>query len=190
MDAIAENTGKPIYDAGVLNSADKVNTYCSHDAFEDPDNCSQYLKDSFRQQVKTECEGKNTCHITKLNQYINIPTAVKDSTCFAPTSQIFIQVGCSLLEEEWNSRAEKGLLLACIAVFIALFVSNYLDYVKKIQANDYVEWDVNTITAGDYSIEFDLDAGFYETYLETVMEDWVKKSAEEGRIYLSKAVGF
>ncbi len=65
-----------------------------------------------------------------------------------------------------------------------------MDYVKKIQANDYVEWDVNTITAGDYSIEFDLDAGFYETYLETVMEDWVKKSAEEGRIYLSKAVGF
>ena len=65
-----------------------------------------------------------------------------------------------------------------------------MDYVKKIQANDYVEWDVNTITAGDYSIEFDLDEGFYETYLETVMEDWVRESAEQGRIYLSKAVGF
>ncbi len=75
-------------------------------------------------------------------------------------------------------------------MFIALFVSNYLDFVKKVQANDYVEWDVNTITAGDYSIEFDIDPGFYEKYQATVMEEWTKTSAQEGRVYLSKAVGF
>ncbi len=65
-----------------------------------------------------------------------------------------------------------------------------MDYVKKVQANDYVEWDVNTITAGDYSIEFDIDAGFYEAYQEKKMEEWNKQSALEGRYYLSKAVGF
>ena len=46
--AIAQNTNKAIYDAGILNSADKVSTYCSNDAFEDPDDCTQYLNGSFK----------------------------------------------------------------------------------------------------------------------------------------------
>jgi len=37
----------------------------------------------------------------------------------------------------------------------------YLDYIKCVQSNMYVEFDVDTITAGDYSVNFDLEV---ETY--------------------------
>jgi len=30
--------------------------------------------------------------------------------------------------------------------------------------NTYVDWDVKTITAGDYSIEFDLEVTTYEKF--------------------------
>lgn len=46
MDAIASNTNKPIFDAGILSSAADVNTYCTNSAFEDADNCSSYLDTS------------------------------------------------------------------------------------------------------------------------------------------------
>lgn len=55
-------------------------------------------------------------------------------------------------------------MLACAAVFIALFVVNYLDYIKKTQENNYVEWDVKTITAGDFTIEFDLSREFWQDW--------------------------
>lgn len=63
-----------------------------------------------------------------------------------------------------NDRVSRGLVLACAAVFIALFVVNYLDYIKKTQENNYVEWDVKTITAGDFTIEFDLSREFWQDW--------------------------
>jgi len=42
----------------------------------------------------------------------------------------------------------------------------YVDYIRSVQANNYVEWDVKTITAGDYSIEFDITESFYQKFLE------------------------
>ena len=33
-----------------------------------------------------------------------------------------------------------------------------------VSANDYIEWDLKTITAGDYSIEFDIDKDFYDKF--------------------------
>ena len=55
-----------------------------------------------------------------------------------------------------SGRNVQGLTLSCIAVFLALFLVNYIDYIRKISENDYVEWDVKTVTAGDYAIEFDI----------------------------------
>ena len=69
-------------------------------------------------------------------------------------------------EEQFFSRKEKGLIVGCSAVFMALFVINYIDYVKKTQENMYVEWDVKTVTAGDYAIEFDITPEFFKDYLE------------------------
>jgi len=68
-------------------------------------------------------------------------------------------------QEDISSRQVQGLFIGCTAVFIALFVINYIDYIKKVQENDYVEWDVKTITAGDYAIEFDVESTFFRDFL-------------------------
>ena len=68
-----------------------------------------------------------------------------------------MQVGCVLPENEIGEREVEGLLIASIAVFLALFMINYLDYVRKMQEFNYVEWDVKTVTAGDYTVEFDIE---------------------------------
>jgi hypothetical protein len=55
-----------------------------------------------------------------------------------------------------------GLYCGSVAVFVYLFTMLYIDYIKCVQVNNYIDWDVKTITAGDYSTEFDINA---ETYL-------------------------
>ena len=81
-------------------------------------------------------------------------------------------------------------MIACSAVFISLFIVNYLDYIKKVQINNYVEWDVKTITAGDFTIEFDIDPSFFEDYLTKVEAGWHEKAAANGRVFMSKVQGF
>ena len=58
----------------------------------------------------------------------------------------------------------SGLLFGSIAVFIYLFTVVYIDYVKTVQTNNYVDWDVKTITAGDYTTEFDISEEAYKRW--------------------------
>ena len=50
------------------------------------------------------------------------------------------------------------------AVFVYLFTMLYIDYIKCVQVNNYIDWDVKCITAGDYSVEFDLDKETYDRW--------------------------
>ena len=45
-----------------------------------------------------------------------------------------------------------------------MFVIIYFDYVKSVQKCKYLDQDVNTITASDYSVEFDLEESTYDEF--------------------------
>ena len=76
-------------------------------------------------------------------------------------------------------------------MFIAHFTLNYLDYIKKSQENEYIEWDIKTITAGDYAIEFDIGPGFYKDFLENKKDEWIAEAAAQGRApFLSRVQCF
>ena len=64
-----------------------------------------------------------------------------------------------------------GLSVGCIAVFVYLYIVVYIDYIKTIQSTKYVDWDVKTITAGDYTIEFDLDKDAFEHWKEHYLDE-------------------
>lgn len=70
-------------------------------------------------------------------------------------------------------RQIRALGLGCMTVFLALFTVLYLDYIKKIQENNYVEWDIKTITAGDYTIEFDIGPSFFDDFLVKEYTKWI-----------------
>lgn len=71
---------------------------------------------------------------------------------------------CEIDNDMVLERHIYGLVGASLAVFIYLFTVVYIDYVKSVQTNSYVDFDVQTITAADYTIEFDLEEGMYETF--------------------------
>lgn len=68
-------------------------------------------------------------------------------------SDFFVQIPCVIDDEDLLDRQVKGLIIGCMGVFIALFFLSYIDYLKSVFKSTAVEWDVKTITAGDYSVE-------------------------------------
>lgn len=57
----------------------------------------------------------------------------------------------------------------------------YLDYMKKIQENVYVEWDVKTVTAGDYTIEFDIEPSFFDDFLVKKYLSFISYQSDQGK---------
>ena len=39
-----------------------------------------------------------------------------------------------------------------------------MDYIERCQENNQIDWDVKTITSGDYTIEIDVEGGFYNDF--------------------------
>jgi len=69
---------------------------------------------------------------------------------------MYVEIPCVIKSEYFIIRKVFGLIISCGAVFIYLFSTTYLDYLACVQNNKYIEFDVKTITAGDYSIEFEI----------------------------------
>lgn len=51
-----------------------------------------------------------------------------------------------------------------MGVFIYLFVQVYTQWIKSVEENNYVGWDVATITAADYTFEFEIDPDMFEAF--------------------------
>ena len=61
-----------------------------------------------------------------------------------------------------NERKIFGLFVGCTGIFVYFFSISYYDYIKTVQSILYIDWDVKTITAGDYSIEFDMEQDTFD----------------------------
>ena len=57
-----------------------------------------------------------------------------------------------------------GLAIAAAAVWIYLFVHVTVEYIKGVQTNMFIDWDVKTISAADYTVEFRIKPEMYEHF--------------------------
>jgi len=71
-----------------------------------------------------------------------------------------------LTDAQISDRQVQGLLIGCIFISVALFVVVYIDFIRQVAKNNFVEWDVKTVTAGDYTCEFDISEEFYQRFLD------------------------
>jgi len=42
---------------------------------------------------------------------------------------------------------------------------------ENLQALEFIDWDVKSITAGDYSIEFDIESATYDKWCATYYDE-------------------
>jgi len=92
ISAVGENTGKPIYDFGVIPKSSESSNYCTNESFKDPARCSDYLDtNAIETALKADCVGKASCTLTGLSTFIQSSRAGFDAVeCGGADSQMFI----------------------------------------------------------------------------------------------------
>ena len=112
------------------------------------------------------------CHLTE-ECVIDITDLLRSdaSSQCTDNAYIFVQLPCHINNSDKNQREIFGLMTGCLAVFVYLYTLVYFDYIKTVETNKYVDWDVKTITAGDYTVEFDLDPDTYEHWKENYYDE-------------------
>lgn len=176
----ATTDGALAYGAGIIPDGSLVTNYCTIDAMTSGEptltdtinTCQGALNsDSINAYVSRACDGKSSCGLQfntdaegLIPSYFS--TLGMPDACFGEASMIFVSAGCVLTPEELTTRQVEGLVIGCIFISVALFTLVYIDYIRQIAKNNFVEWDVKTVTAGDYSIEFDISKEFYAKFIE------------------------
>lgn len=82
-----------------------------------------------------------------------------------------MQYICEIPTKREDERKVFGLAAGCIAVFIYLFSVVYFDYISCVQMNKFVDFDVKTITAGDYTVEFELNKRHYNYFMKNFFDE-------------------
>ena len=155
---------------GVMSSFIENKIHCSNDSpqlleelkRDGVEKCTDRLDVAkLQKRLSDTCRGKDSCELN-LEDIYTTPTSDNDQC--GPSADFFIQVPCVLDPSVTQYRRLFGLVLACSGIFIYLFTVLFVDYVQAVQKNKFVEFDVKTITAGDYTIEFDIGPEVYEEF--------------------------
>jgi hypothetical protein len=157
---------------GVISNEFASFTYCQQSAM-DPvieknnhQNCTANMSPNARTTLKKEmfrkCRRKEHCQISFEN-VISAKTPAVRKAC-DDESYIYVQVPCIIPAEQLTIRKIYGLAISCAGVWIYLFVHVTVEYIKSIQGNAYVEWDVKTTSAADQAVEFRIHPEMYEYF--------------------------
>jgi hypothetical protein len=103
-------------------------------------------------KIESECLMQKSCDLGDVTEYLTAE-AFASETCYTDTTMMFVQWLCQAEDSAQDTRQTEGLIVCCINIVIALFAVMYIDYLKFVAKNNYIEYDVKTITAGDYSVE-------------------------------------
>ena len=56
--------------------------------------------------------------------------------------------------------------IACFSIFLYLFFLSWLDYYRCFTKLHLVEYDFKTLSAGDYTVQFDLKQSQWDYFLK------------------------
>lgn len=79
---------------------------------------------------------------------------------------MFVQVACTLDEEEIMQRRYHGLIIGSLSIAVGLILSAYTEWNKEKNLLNYISWDVNTVTSADYTVKFLITKEFWEKFKE------------------------
>ena len=86
-------------------------------------------------------------------------------------SYFYIQAPCLIPAQNHSKRQIIGLVVASIASFTYLFSQLFFEYMLNVQRNKFVDYDVRTITAADYSAEFTIRESQYNFWKEHFLKE-------------------
>jgi hypothetical protein len=65
---------------------------------------------------------------------------------------------CQQTKETLDKKRVQGLTIICAGILVSATFFIVIDYLQKVSGVDFKIWDVETVTASDFTVDFDIDA--------------------------------
>ena len=149
------------------------------------------------------CIGQPSCMLSDIHAEIPIGSNGEGCTLTEQDS-VFIQYNCVISDEELAEKREQALLASCVNIFAALTLLSVIAYRQGSNSIEKKEWDLQTVTASDYTLEISLSQlqvsqmrrDIYQNSFEYYESDgyqvkfWIKKLVEDRLYELSGKRGY
>ncbi|CDW90155.1 UNKNOWN [Stylonychia lemnae] len=139
-----------------LNSSKEIN-YCGTNPIEKIQHCTdKHFSTDFRTIFEGHCLNKNKCDRTfNLDTLILYESKDDGMSCTNKTSaRFYIQYTCEEPDSEILIKKHSALAVACLGLFICFIFFCMTYYLSKTSYIDYKLWDVFTVTAADFTVEY------------------------------------
>lgn len=82
----------------------------------------------------------------------------QNPSCFAGnSSRVYFQYMCQQTKETLDRKRVEGLIVTCAGLLVAATFYILIEYLQKTSDVDFKIWDVETVTASDFTVDFDID---------------------------------
>ena len=90
--------------------------------------------------------------------------------CLQNDARFFIQYSCRQESDQINQKRRLGLFVACLGIFMCCLFLLTIYYLSSTAYIDYKLWDVSTVTAADFTIEWAIPESIWPKFCKTLDE--------------------
>ena len=111
------------------------------------------MSKNFEVDFDTYCRGQTKCDKPfYMSSYVD----PSNPSCVSSSTRIYWQIFCTQTISEVNDKRGDGLIVVSIGIFISAIYLLFVSYLSSTAYIDYKLWDVGTVTAADFTVEFDI----------------------------------
>jgi hypothetical protein len=148
------------------------------------DNC-----DDVRRDLNwSGCTTHQSCQVNLSNLFIAGGDALKKERC-QDSSTFWVQYSCIQGDAEADDKKQDVLVSVVIGTLVCMLFSTTIYYLRQYGKIQAIQWDCQTITAGDYTAELDITDEGYDWYLKNVKDKYTEDGCGGGeglKLYLMK----
>jgi hypothetical protein len=163
-----------------MSNQHKSYTHCHEDSiaqflWDHPEivDCTKFILNmkAMKKKIVDNCHGQGKCTVSYDSlAFHGGPKGIATKHCNGE-AYFFFQAPCLVPRKQMRMRKIAGLYISCFAVFVYFFAIITIQYVEQVQRNRFIEWDFNTITAADYTVEFKINQSMYDQFVRDFYDE-------------------
>ncbi|CDW86701.1 UNKNOWN [Stylonychia lemnae] len=134
---------------------------------------SKEFDDKIRLQVekvqKTDFETTYTLKDVFVN-YGTIKNDPKTKVCADSGAMLYIQYTCEQSDEELKEKYSQVSIISCFSIFAACIYAITIYFVKKYSKLNQIDWDLKTVTPGDYTLRYEISTEAYMWFCHNIYD--------------------
>lgn len=106
--------------------------------------------------------------------------------CITNNTRIYWQMTCLSDVDTVNHKRQMGTIIVCIGVVISFVFILFVAYLQKTARLDYKVWDVDTVTAADFTVEFQITDNLWTKFCQLPETQMAECKAQHFEQFMKK----